>query len=175
MHRISCGLGGAGLGAIGAASTLRMRVRTPAFRASNKRRSTSQQYTDDLLIRGTRQMREPGLQRHGNYEATVTSALTLTPLVIANKRRAPVAVLSPTKRTAVIECFNNNGLHKGRGYWWGTPEGKHISGVTVADLARDGIFSVFINLRHGSARLTERGQWFARTLIEAANEAPVRK
>jgi hypothetical protein len=93
------------------------------------------------------------------------------PLVIANKRRAPVAVLSPTKRTAVIECFNNNGLHKRRGYWWGTPEGKHISGVTVADLARDGIFSVVINLRHGSARLTERGQWFARTLIEAANEA----
>ena len=120
-------------------------------------------------------MREPGLQRHGNNEATV-SALTRTPLVIANKRRAPVAVLSPTKRTAVIECcFNNNGLHKRRGYWWGTPEGKHISGVTVADLARDGIFSVVINLRHGSARLTERGQWFARTLIEAANEAPVRK
>ena len=59
-------------------------------------------------------MREPGLQRHGNNEATVTSALTLTPLVIANKRRAPVAVLLPTKRTAVIECFNNNGLHKGR-------------------------------------------------------------
>jgi hypothetical protein len=120
-------------------------------------------------------MREPGLQRHGNNEATVTSALTLMPLVIANKRRAPVAVLSPTKRTAVIECFNNDGLHKGRGYWWGTPEGKHISGVTVADLARDGIFSVFINLRHGSARLTERGQWFARTLIEPANEALVRK
>jgi hypothetical protein len=120
-------------------------------------------------------MREPGLQRYGNNEATVTSGLTRTPLVIANKRRAPVAVLSPTKRTAVIECFNNNGLHRRRGYWWGTPEGKHISGVTVADLARDGIFSVVINLRHGSARLTERGQWFARTLIEAANEALVRK
>jgi hypothetical protein len=120
-------------------------------------------------------MRESGLQRYGNNEATVASALTRTPLVIANKRRAPVAVLSPTKRTAVIECFNNNGLHRRRGYWWGTPEGKHISGVTVADLARDGIFSVFINLRHGSARLTERGQWFARTLIETANEALVRK
>ena len=120
-------------------------------------------------------MREPGLQGDGKNEATVTSSLTLTPLVIANKQRAPVAVLSPTKRTAVIECFNNNGLHKRRGYWWGTPEGKHISGVTVADLARDGIFSVIINFRHGSARLTERGQWFARTLIEAANEAPVRK
>jgi hypothetical protein len=113
-------------------------------------------------------MREPGLQG-GKNKATVTSNLTLTPLVVS------VAVLSPTKRTAVIECFNNNGLHKRRGYWWGTPEGKHISGITVADLARDGIFSVIINLRHGSARLTERGQWFARTLIEAANEAPLRK
>ena len=115
-------------------------------------------------------MREPGLQRDGENEVTVTSTLTLTPLVIANKPRAPVAVLSPTKRTAVIECFNNNGLHKRKGYWCGAPEGKHISGVTVADLARDGIFFVVKNLRHSSARLTERGQWFARTLIEAANE-----
>jgi hypothetical protein len=49
------------------------------------------------------------------------------------------------------------------------PEGKHISGVTVADLARDGVFTVFKNLRHGSAQLTERGQWFARTLIAGAN------
>src|SRR4026208_471319 len=120
-------------------------------------------------------MREPRLQRHGDSEATVTFALTRTPSVLGNKRRAPVAVLSPTKRTAVIECFNNNGLHKRRGYWWGTPEGKHISGVTVADLARDGQFSGIIHRRQGSARLTERGQWFAQTLIEAANEAPVRK
>jgi hypothetical protein len=59
-------------------------------------------------------MREPGLQGDGKNEATVTSTLTLMPLVIANKQRAPVAVLSPTKRTAVIECFNNNGLHKRR-------------------------------------------------------------
>src|SRR5580700_7818252 len=120
-------------------------------------------------------MREPGLQRHGNNEATVTSALTLTPLVIANKRRAPVAVLSPTKRTAVIECFNNNGLHKRRGCWCGTPEGKHISGVTVADLSRDGMVSVITNRQYGSAGLTERGQWFARTLIEAAGEPQARR
>ena len=31
---------------------LRMPMRTPAFRASNKRRSTSHQYTDDLFIKG---------------------------------------------------------------------------------------------------------------------------
>jgi hypothetical protein len=115
-------------------------------------------------------MREQRLQRRADNDATVTSGLTGTPLVVANKKRAPIAVLSPTKRTAVIECFYNNGLHKRRGYWWGTPEGKHISGVTVADLTRDGIFSVAIYLRHGSARLTERGEWFARALIEVENK-----
>ena len=79
-------------------------------------------------------MREPRLQRDAATEVTTISALTLPPLVVANKPRAPVAVLSPTKRTAVIERFNNNGLYKGRGHWCGGPEGKHISGVTVADL-----------------------------------------
>jgi len=115
-------------------------------------------------------MRELRLQREGETEVPITSTLTLPPLVMTNKPRAPVAVLSPTKRTAVIECFNNDGLHKRDGYWCGAPEGKHISGVTVADLARDGMFSVIKSLRHSSARLTERGQWFARTLVETANE-----
>jgi hypothetical protein len=114
-------------------------------------------------------MREPTLQRDIETEVMTTSAVTL-PLVMANKPRAPVAALSPTKRTAMIECFNNNGLHKNDGHWCGGPEGKHISGVTVADLARDGMFSVIKNLQYSSARLTEQGQWFARTLIEAANE-----
>jgi len=91
------------------------------------------------------------------------------------KPRAPVDLLSLAKRTALIECFNNNGLDKRSGCWCGAPEGKHISGVTVADLARDGMFSVITNRRHGSVRLTERGQWFARTLIEAANEVQVRE
>lgn len=102
--------------------------------------------------------------------ATSTSSPSLPPAVMANKRHAPVAILSPTKRAAIIECFSNNGLHKQSGYWCGTPEGKHISGVTVADLARDGMFSVERNLPHGSAFLTERGQWFAQTLIDAANQ-----
>jgi len=120
-------------------------------------------------------MREPGLQRDGKNEATMTSTLTPPPLIMVNKLRAPVADLSPTKRSAVIECFNNNGLFKRNGYWWGAPEGKHISGVTVADLARDGIFSVITNLRNSSARLTERGQWFARTLVDTANGVHVRE
>ena len=120
-------------------------------------------------------MREPGVQRDGKNEATITSTLKPPASVTANKPPAPVVVLSPTKRTAVIECFNNNGLHKRNGYWCGPPEGKHISGVTVADLARDGMLSVERNLLHSSALLTERGQWFARTLIDAANEVQIRE
>jgi hypothetical protein len=88
----------------------------------------------------------------------------------ANKSAASIVGLSLAKRTAMIECFNNNdGLHKRKGCWCGAREGKHISGVTVADLRRDGMFSVVTNRSLGSARLTERGQWVARTLIEAAN------
>ena len=100
---------------------------------------------------------------------------TPSPKYTANKPRAPIVLLSLAKRTALIECFNNDSLHKLRGCWCGTPQGKPISGVTVADLSRDGMFSVITNRQYGSAGLTERGQWFARTLIEAANEAPVRK
>jgi len=37
-------------------------------------------------------------------------------------------------------------------------------------LSSDPKLWLVINLRHGSARLTERGQWFARTLIEAAKK-----
>jgi len=92
---------------------------------------------------------------------------------MANKPQAQIAFLSLAKRTALIECFKNDGLDKRRGSWCGAPEGKHISGVTVADLARDGMFCVITNRPHGSARLTERGQWFARTLMEAANEVQV--
>jgi hypothetical protein len=117
---------------------------------------------------GTKAMGEHRLQREGKNEPAITSIVTRPSLVI-EKPCAAVADLSPTKRAAVIECFNNRGLHKCNGYWCGPPEGKHISGVTVADLARDGVFTVIKNLRHGSAQLTERGQWFARTLIAAAN------
>ena len=120
-------------------------------------------------------MRKAGVQRDDKKGATITSNPILPPVLTANKRSAPVAILSPTKRAAVIECFSNSGLHKRNGYWCGTPEGKHISGVTVADLARDGIFSVERNPAQGSALLTERGQWFARTLIDAANEVQIRE
>jgi hypothetical protein len=100
---------------------------------------------------------------------------TPSPKYTTNELRAPNVPLSPAKRTALIECFNNNGLHKLRGCWCGTPQGKPISGVTVADLSRDGMFSVITNRQYGSAGLTERGQWFARTLIDAAGEIQARE
>lgn len=117
-------------------------------------------------------MKKPEVQQDGKNEATITSTLTPPPFM-ADKPPASIALLSLAKRTALIECFNNNGLDKRSGYWCGASEGKHISGATVADLTRDGMFSVVTNRLHGSARLTEHGQWFARTLIEAANEVQV--
>jgi hypothetical protein len=100
---------------------------------------------------------------------------TPSPKYATNEPRAPIVILSLAKRTALIECFNNNGLHKLKGCWSGTLDGKHISGVTVADLSRDGMFSVTTNRQYGSAGLTERGQWFARTLIEAAGAEQARE
>jgi hypothetical protein len=41
---------------------------------------------------------------------------------------------------------------------------KRISGVTVADLGRDGMLTLTMLGRNASARLTTRGSWFARTV-----------
>jgi hypothetical protein len=74
---------------------------------------------------------------------------------------APIAILSPAKRNALVACFNAGGLHKKDGAWHGPPGGKPVSGMTTADLVRDGMLTVTTNHR----RLTERGDWFARTLL----------
>ena len=66
-----------------------------------------------------------------------------------------------------IQCFDNNGLYKQKGCWHGSSDSKPISGSTVADLRRDGMLTVTTNQQRGLARLTERGNWFVRTLIEA--------
>ena len=91
--------------------------------------------------------------------------------------RAPIAILSPAKRNALVACFNAGGLQKKDGAWHGLPGGKPVSGMTTADLARDGMLTVTTNHRFGSARLTERGNWFARTLLcqgTTANSESVR-
>jgi hypothetical protein len=96
-------------------------------------------------------------------------------LLAPSEPRAPIAILSPAKRNALVACFNAGGLHKKDGAWHGPPGGKPVSGMTTADLARDGMLTV--TTQFGSARLTERGNWFARTLLcqgTTANSESVR-
>jgi hypothetical protein len=98
-------------------------------------------------------------------------------LLAPSEPRAPIAILSPAKRNALVACFNAGGLHKKDGAWHGPPDGKPVSGMTTADLARDGMLTVTTNHRFGSAQLTERGNWFARTLLcqgTSANSESVR-
>jgi hypothetical protein len=84
--------------------------------------------------------------------------------------RALIAILSVAKRNALLACFSAGGLHKRDGAWHGAADAKPVSGVTVADLARDGMLTT--DHRLGAARLTERGSWFARTLLRDAPAAP---
>src|SRR6202046_2741625 len=90
---------------------------------------------------------------------------SLTPVLASREGQAPIAELSPSKRHALVSCFNAGGLSKKDGAWHGPQGGKPISGITTADLARDGMLTLTVQQRNGSARLTERGNWFAQTLL----------
>ena len=50
-------------------------------------------------------MREPGVQRDGKKKPRSRSKLIVPPTVMANKRRAPVAILSPAKRIGHHRVF----------------------------------------------------------------------
>jgi hypothetical protein len=89
---------------------------------------------------------------------------------MVKESRAPISSLSPTGRTALIECSNNSGLYREKGVWLGSSGGDPISGNTVANLGRDGLLTVTKNSQVGSAQLTERGKWFARTLIATESD-----
>ena len=65
---------------------------------------------------------------------TNASATMSAPSLAAGKQPALVSILSPAKRNALIECFNNSGLYKQSGSWRGSPDSILVSGVTVADL-----------------------------------------
>jgi hypothetical protein len=88
-------------------------------------------------------------------------------LLAPQEARAPTANLSPTKRAALIACVKGDGtLHKRAGAWKSpvAPAGERpIFGVTVADLARDGMVTVTVTGKLAVAVLTARGSWFART------------
>ena len=97
---------------------------------------------------------------------SVSAAVLL--LLAPDESRAPIAGLSPAKRAALIACFNGGSLHKRDGAWRASsasPDDKPVSGVTVADLGRDGMLMLSILHGSASARLTTRGSWFARTAV----------
>jgi hypothetical protein len=81
---------------------------------------------------------------------------------------APIEELSPTKRRALVTCLQGGGIiYKRSGTWTSSytgPHEDHISGVTVADLSRDGLLAITTLHKHASARLTPRGVWFAQAV-----------
>src|SRR5262245_17964995 len=88
----------------------------------------------------------------------------------SNERGAPISVLSAKSRFALIECWDNKTLQKYKRVWRGSPDGLPINGNTVASLGRDGLLTVTKSTRAGTARLTERGNWFVRTLLAVKEE-----
>jgi ABC transporter substrate binding protein len=70
---------------------------------------------------------------------------SIAPSSFPAERRAPIAELTPTKRKALIVCFEGGGvLYKHFGVWSPSREslGEHrIYGITVADLGRDGLLN----------------------------------
>jgi hypothetical protein len=91
------------------------------------------------------------------------------PLLAPNESPAPTAILSPAKRDALIACLNSDGtLHKRHGAWVAESGGseRRVSGMTVADLGRDGMLTLTVLRKSASARLTTRGSWFARTAAD---------
>jgi hypothetical protein len=89
-------------------------------------------------------------------------------LLAADERRAPIGSLSSIKQYALTACFNAGELRKKNGAWHGPSNKRPLAGVTVADLAREGMLSVTTNQQLRSAHLTTRGNWFARTLLDDA-------
>ena len=87
-------------------------------------------------------------------------------LPASDEGRAPTAILSSAKRAALIACLNGGSLHKRCGVWTvrANASDNPISGATVADLGRDGMLTLSVLRGSASARLTARGNWFARTV-----------
>jgi hypothetical protein len=88
-------------------------------------------------------------------------------LPASDERRAPTAVLSSAKRAALVACLNGGSLHRQCGVWTAPSASvgdRPISGATVADLGRDGMLTLSVLHGSASARLTTRGNWFARTV-----------
>jgi hypothetical protein len=99
--------------------------------------------------------------------AEESAQLRPTPLrAPSDERRAPIESLTVIKQRALLLCLEGDGtLHKRSGAWTShaRPQEARVSGVTVADLARDGLLTIVVREKRASACLTPRGAWFART------------
>jgi hypothetical protein len=110
------------------------------------------------------------LQDHTGELASRSELISAAPLLLLapHKPRAPTVILSPAKRAALTACLNGGVLHKRAGIWTApsaAASDKPIFGVTVADLGRDGMLTLSTLYGSASARLTTRGNWFARTVV----------
>jgi hypothetical protein len=96
-------------------------------------------------------------------------------LLMPNEPPAPASALSPAKRAALIACLTGGSLCKQRGFWV-SPHPINlrspIAGVTVADLARDGMLNIVWIGKRAVARLTVRGSWYARTITSTIAACP---
>jgi hypothetical protein len=94
-------------------------------------------------------------------------------VLASNEQPAPTVILSSAKRSALIACLKGGGtLHKRHGAWGSEAAGaddKPVSGMTVADLSRDGMLTITTLGKSASAQLTTRGSWFARTAAAESN------
>src|SRR4030088_1512105 len=107
------------------------------------------------------------LERYLNQNEQGSSGEPLAPAELGH-RPAPIAILSPAKRAALIAFLHGDGtLHKSRGVWIAQPAtlfDRRIYGMTIAALARDGILTVPVIRSKGAARMWHRGPWFAQPL-----------
>ena len=73
------------------------------------------------------------------------------------------AELTASKKRALLACLAGDGaLYQYRGTWRGSA-GAHdfISGITVADLVRDGLLVLATDAVAAPAQLTLLGKWYA--------------
>jgi hypothetical protein len=88
---------------------------------------------------------------------------------LQHDQRAPIEELSPIKRRALVACLQGDGVLYRRFGKWIPYAGSYedcVSGITVADLSRDGLLAISTFHKHASARLTARGMWFAQTVAD---------
>jgi hypothetical protein len=109
-----------------------------------------------------------GHQKHDEEPDSNSEPIASAAVLEPGECPAPIAILSPAKRAALVAFLYGDGsLHKSRGVWTAQPAvacAERIYGVTIADLARDGMVTLTVIGKSASARLTPRGNWFARTL-----------